>query len=184
MKEIINRNISGKKVLVLFIITNCVYAFMLLVTIPTLMKFSGGMKILDMIPTGYNAQYVNTLLNTLGEEGRHFYLFNQIPVDLIYPFLFGISYCLLLAYILNKLGMLNSNYFYLCLLPLLGGLFDYFENIGIIAILNNYPHNGDLLSQITNIFSILKSLFSSVSFITLIIFVIAAAINKFFPKAK
>lgn len=184
MKEIIKRNISGKKVLVLFIFTNCVYAFMLLVTIPKLMKFTGGMKILDMLPAGYNAQYVNSLLNALGEQGRRFYLYNQIPADMIYPFLFGISYCLLLAYIINKLGKLNSNYFYLCLLPLLGGLFDYFENIGVITILNNYPHNGDLLSQVTNIFSILKSLFSSASFITLIIFAVAAAINKFFVKVK
>lgn len=184
MKEIINRNISGKKVLVLFIITNCVYAFMLLVTIPKLMQFSGGMKILDMIPTGYNAQYVNTLLNTLGEEGRHFYLFNQIPVDMIYPFLFAIGYCLLLAYMLNKTAKLNSKYFYLCLLPILAGLFDYLENTGIILILNSYPHNSHLLSQITNIFTILKSLFSSVYFIVLLIFLIAAAINKFFPKAK
>ncbi len=184
MKEIIKRNISGKKVLVLFIFTNCVYAFMLLVTIPKLMKFTGGMKILDMLPAGYNAQYVNSLLNALGEQGRRVYLYNQIPADMIYPFLFGISYCLLLAYIINKLGKLNSNYFYLCLLPLLGGLFDYFENIGVITILNNYPHNGDLLSQVTNIFSILKSLFSSASFITLIIFAVAAAINKFFVKVK
>ena len=182
MKELIKRNISGKKVLVFFIFTNCVYAFMLLVTIPALMKFSGGMKILDMIPTGYNAQYVNALLNNLGEQGRHFYLFNQIPVDMIYPFLFGISYCLLLAYILSKIGMLNSNYFYLCLLPLFGGLFDYFENLGIITILNSYPHNSGWLSQITNIFSILKSLFTSFYFISLIIFIIATVVIKLFTK--
>ena len=183
MKEVIKKNICGKKVFLLFIFTNCVYAFMLLVTIPKLMQFSGGMKILDMIPTGYNVQYVNTLLNTLGEQGRHFYLFSQIPVDMIYPFFFGISYCLLLAYILNKLAMLNSNYFYLCLLPLLGGLFDYFENMGIITILNDYPHNNDLLSQITNIFSILKSLFTSVYFIILLIFIITTVVKKFFMKA-
>ena len=105
---------------------------MLIVTIPEVMQHSGGMKILDMMPTGYDAQYVNSLFSILGTAGRDLYLYHQLPLDLIYPSLFGISSCLVLAYFLNKLGKLNSWLFYLCLLPLLSGLFDYMENIGIM----------------------------------------------------
>ena len=74
---------------------------MLTITIPMVMSFSDGMKLLDMMPAGYSAEYVNTLLNTLGEQGRNAYLFQQIPVDMVYPFLFAVSYCLLFAYFLD-----------------------------------------------------------------------------------
>jgi hypothetical protein len=104
IKRIINRNLNGKKVLLLFILTNLVYALMLTYTIPMTMAFSKGMKLLDMMPTGYDRGYINTLFETLGEKGRNIYLYNQLPIDLIYPFLFAISYCLIIAYFLNLIN--------------------------------------------------------------------------------
>ncbi len=184
MKDLIKRNISGKKILVLFILTNIIYAIMLTITIPKVMSFSGGMKLLDMMPTGYNVEYVNSLLNTLGDKGRDAYLFNQLPVDMIYPFLFGVSYCLVLAYFLNKIGKTESDLFYLTFLPLFSGLFDYLENIGIITMLNSYPDNSILLTQTTNVFSVLKSSFTTIYFIILIIFLIVFGKSKLFQKAK
>jgi hypothetical protein len=157
---------------------------MLSVTIPKVMGFSGGMKLLDMIPNGYNPEYVNTLLNALGEYGRHAYLFNQIPLDMFYPFLFGVTYCLLMAYILNKLGKLESNLFYFCILPLFSGLFDYCENIGIITMLNTYPDNSNILTRVTSVFSVLKSTSTTIYFVVLLIFLIYLGIRKFFIKNK
>jgi hypothetical protein len=101
---------------------------------------------------------------------------------MIYPLLFGISYCLVLAYFLNKLGKLESSLFYLCLLPLLAGLFDYFENIGIIALLNSFPHTSVVLSQITNMFSVLKSAFTTIYFITLNIVLIVFGVTRLLQK--
>ena len=184
MKKIILNNITGKKVLLLFILTNLVYSFMLIFTIPKVMSFSDGKKILDMLPTGYNAEYVNSLFETLGEKGRDAYLFNQIPVDMVYPFLFGISSCLVLAFFLNKINKLNGTLIYLCLLPVFGGAFDYMENIGIITMLANYPDISNLSVSITNIFSILKSTFTTVYFIVLIITFVAVVIRFFKQKKK
>ena len=96
--KFIEKNSSGKKVLGLFILTNCIYAFMLTVTIPKTMTYSNDMQLLDMMPTGYNLKYVNELFTELGANGRSTYLTNQIPVDMVYPLLFGISYCLLVGY--------------------------------------------------------------------------------------
>ena len=151
---------------------------MLLITIPKVMLFSGEMKLLDMMPTGYNAQYVNTLLKALGEKGRDVYLFEQIPIDMVYPFMFALSWCLVLAYILNKLGKLDGILFYLCLIPVLAGAFDYCENVGIINILNRYPANSDLLSQTTSVFSVLKSSCTTIYFIILVICIVALGIKK------
>lgn len=182
MRECIKRNINGKTVLSLFILCNIIYAIMLIVTIPEVMRYSGGMKIFDMMPTGYDAQYVNTLFTTLGTVGRDSYLYHQLPLDLIYPALFGISSCLVLAYFLNKLGKLDSSFFYLCLLPLFSGLFDYSENIGIICMLKNYPNISELQVQITSTFTVLKSVLTSLYFIVLIIALLALAKNKLFHK--
>jgi hypothetical protein len=182
MREFIKRNINGKTVLSLFILCNIIYAVMLVVTIPDLMQFSGGMKILDMMPTGYNIQYVNTLFNVLGRVGRESYLYHQLPLDLTYPFLFGISSCLVLAFFLNKSGKLDSWLFYLCLIPLFSGFFDYCENFGIIGMLRLYPNINKFQVQITSVFTVLKSVLTTIYFIVLIITLLAVAKNKLFIR--
>lgn len=173
----IDQNISGKKVLIFFILTNLIYAFMLTITIPKTMEFSNGMKLLDMMPTGYNFDYIQTLFSTLGENGREVYLFNQIPVDMVYPLLFAISYCLLMGYFLKKLNKFDSKYFYLCLLPIIAGLADYIENMGIIMMLKSYPDISQFTATVTNIFSIIKSMATSIYFLALIITLIIFGIK-------
>jgi hypothetical protein len=177
MRELIRRNLDGKKVLFLFLITNVVYAIMLTITIPHVMNFSGGIKLLDMMPTGYNTEYVNSLFSALGENGRNAYLFHQLPVDMIYPFLFAISSCLVLAYFLNKLNRLGGVLFYLCFIPLFSGVFDYSENIGIISMLNFYPNHSDLMIKTTSIFSVLKSSCTISYFIILTIFIVSFGVT-------
>lgn len=172
LNKIIEKNISGKKVLGFFILTNLVYAFMLLVTIPNTMAFSNGMKLLDMMPTGYDFNYVNKLFTVLGDNGRETYLTSQIPIDMIYPLLFGISYCLVMAYFLKKINKLDTSLIYLCLLPIIAGIADYFENIGIITLLNNYPDITETIVSTTSIFSVIKSIFTTFFFIVIIIILI------------
>lgn len=179
-KELIYRNVKGRKVFTFFVLTYVVYALMLLVTIPKVMGFSDGMKIFDMMPFGYSSEYANTLLNSLGEEGRHVYLFLQIPLDMIYPFLFGVGNSLLLAFFLNKLRHLKTPYIYLCLLPLLAGSFDYLENFGVSAMLFSFPDISDLLIQTTSMFSVAKSLLTSIYFVVLIVVLLAFLWNRIF----
>lgn len=184
MKNLITRYLNGKIILVLFILTNIVYAIMLTITIPKVMNYAGGMKLLDMLPAGYDADYVNSLLNALGTEGRNTYLFQQIPLDLIYPFLFGITYCLLFAFIINKLNKQNSFLFYLCYFPIFAGLFDYLENFGIITILKSYPDNSTAMSQLTSIFSILKGTLTTIYFVALLIALFALLIKYIISNNK
>lgn len=169
MKKLIYRNLTGKKVLWLFIITNLIYAFMLFITIPQTMVFSNGLKLLDMMPMGYDPDYIKQLLETLGEQGRAIYLYRQIPVDLIYPFFFGISNCLILAYFLNKLNQLESTLYYLCFLPIIAGLADYMENLGIINLLNSFPNLAESTMFLTKLFTIVKSMTTTIFFVVLII---------------
>src|SRR6056297_2595582 len=178
----IEGHISGKRVLALFILTNVVYVFMLTVTIPKTMEYSNGMNLLDMMPMGYDFNYVNALFNSLGDIGRATYLTNQIPVDMIYPLLFGLTYCFLLAYFLKKLNKLRTPFSYLCLLPVIAGISDYLENIGIITMLKSYPDFSVVTVRTTNIFSVLKSISTSAFFITMIFVLIVLGIRAIKSK--
>ena len=180
----IQKNISGKKVLLLFVLTNLIYALMLIITIPGTMRFSNGMKLLDMMPMGYDFNYVTELLTSLGDVGRKIYLTNQLPVDMIYPFLFGISYCLLLGYFLKKINKLKKPFIFLCLLPLIAGLFDYLENFGIIIMLNDYTEITPLLVKITSAFTIIKSATTTLYFISLVVLLIVFTVKKINKKTS
>ena len=169
LKKIFQKNLTGKKVLLLFVLTNLLYSLMLLVTIPKTISFSNGMKLLDMMPLGYDSIYITTLFDALGEKGRAVYLYEQLPIDMIYPFFFGLSYCLLIAYFLKKLNKLNAPYSYLCLLPIIAGTADYGENLGIITMLNNYPDLSQTAMSGTSILSVIKSTATTVFFVSLII---------------
>ena len=177
IKKIIDENSTGKSVLLLFVLTNIVYAIMLIITIPGVMAFSNGMKLLDMMPAGYDSTYITSLFEALGENGRLAYLYSQLPVDMIYPFLFGISYCVMTGYFLKKINRFDSSLFYLCFLPVIAGIADYLENFGIIILLNEYPRLSEISVNATNYFSMLKSMTTTAFFIVLIILLLLLGIN-------
>ncbi len=183
MKELPGKHIKGREVLFFFFLSNLVYVFMLTVTIPEVMNFSGGMKLPDMLPGGYSYEYVNLLMATLGEKGRQAYLFHQLPVDMVFPFLFGVSNCLILAYLLHRMDKLEGSFVYLCLLPLLAGGFDYLENLGIVALLMSYPDVSRALTTVTGLFTILKSALTAFYFVVLIITLLVWGIG-YFKKNK
>lgn len=170
--ELINAHSSVKKVLFFFVTTQVVYATMLLFSVPKIAQYSNGKEILDLLPTGYSADYVRELFEILGSSGREVYLFKQIPLDMIYPALFAITYSLLLALILRNIFPKENKIQYLSLVPILAGVFDYLENIGIIIMLSIYPSFIVWLANLTSIFTVLKSIITALVFFLLIVGVI------------
>lgn len=177
LKKLIYAYSNGKTVLIFFIPSTIVYLLMMVITIPNVSGFANGMKILDMMPEGYDKEYVDNLFSTLGENGRFAYLYKQIPLDLIFPALFGIGYCLLFAFFLKKINKIKSSVLYFSFLPLIAGISDYIENIGIITMLNQYPNYSVETVTITNSFSLLKSSTTTIYFIALIFVLIAFGVH-------
>ena len=157
---------------------------MVTVTMPKTTELSDGMKLLDLMPAGYDLSYVSQLFSSIGESGREYYLTRQIPVDMIYPLLFGISYSLLLGYLLKKLNKLNASSSYLCLLPLIAGLSDYLENIGIISMLKSYPDLTPAYVRATSTFSQIKSISMGVYFSIVIIVLLTLGISIINKKKR
>ncbi len=174
---------TGKNVLLSFILAQSIFAIMIFYTIPKLTSLSGGMKILDLMPTGYNTDYILLLFEKLGIAGRTLYLTQQLALDMIYPLLFAISFSLMLCYIFKKALSPQSFAQKLTILPLFAGLFDYGENICTIAMLSLYPKIPEMLAFTGSSFTLLKSLTSTI-FFTLLIFALLQLIGHTFFKHK
>lgn len=179
MKEYIIRNAKGRKIIILFTVTMIFYAIMLAVTIPLVMSEAGGMKLLDMMPMGYTFEYVSMLMAALGTEGRFAYMFYQIPFDMIYPALFGITWSLVFTYFLKKTGKHGSGLFLISILPFIAAIADYLENFSIIVILSTWPDTSEVIAKAANLFSIIKSTSTTLYFTCLIILLIVVVYRYF-----
>ena len=178
IRELLSRHASGKKIFLLFLATQVVYGAMLLFSIPRVLQHSTGMQILDLLPTGYSAEYVQRLFETLGEIGREVYLFQQIPLDMIYPALFAITYSLLLTFLFKRVFSIENRIQNLNVLPIIAGLLDYLENFWIVIMLSIYPIFKSWLAYLTSVFTVLKSISVTLVFVLLIIVVIMFVIKK------
>ena len=169
LTQAIQARAKGVRVVVLLIITLAVYDLMLVSTIPTLMSYAGNMPILDMLPRGYSAAYVHSLFVALGDQGRYYYLSRQIPIDLVYPALFAVTFALTLAWVFRRAIDPTRRVNLVILVPLAAGLCDYAENTGIIIMLTRFPDFSSALATTTSVFTVAKSLFTSLTFILLIV---------------
>ncbi len=183
MRILYKKHLEGKKVLFIFLLTNIIYLIMIFITIPRVMSFSNGNDLFDMMPAGYSADYAQNLLSTLGQEGRNDYLTVQLPVDFIYPLLFGLCYSLIIAYFLAKLNRFDRPDFYLILLPIIAGLFDYLENFGIILMILHYPNFSLVTASFANTCTIIKSGLSVLSF-TLLLFLVGVFLIRSVKSQK
>lgn len=182
MRNLILKNLQGKKILLLFVVTMSVYLVMIFVTIPQLQIYSQGLTTLDMIPTGYDYAYALSLFQALKEEGRNYYLSRQLPLDFLYPGLFAITYSLLFAYLLKKLGKEDSKWFVIAYLPIVSGIADYLENLGIINMLLTFPDISATVVELANYCSIVKSFSTSIYFTALLVLLILYGFFKLTRK--
>jgi uncharacterized membrane protein len=130
-------------------------------------EITGGATILDMIfTTGPDQVY--TVLFTLGEAGRAFDLTRIMPLDLVFPFAYGLFLALGISWAFSRMLFEDSPWFLLNLAPMLAAAADYCENAGVITLLLTYPAHLDPVAWFVSVMYSIKFLFSAVSYFTLI----------------
>ena len=172
----LQRASSGKAVLILFVLTNLVYGTILGYSIPLVLSFSPESILFDMSPAGYSYAEAIELLESLGPDGRNAYLTIQIPIDLVYPAMFGVSYALMITRILNQGVPKYSRVHLLAFVPLFAGLFDYLENASIVAMLYAFPDVSENLVTSASSFTIAKSGLTTLFFLVLLVSLVYLAI--------
>jgi hypothetical protein len=134
--------------------------------IAQLQEITGGPTILDMTFTTSPDQ-VYAVLSALGNAGRAFDLTRIVPLDLVFPFTYGLFLALGISWALSRLVSEGSPWFLLNLAPVLAAAADYCENAGVITLLLTYPARLDPVAWFVSLMYSIKFFFSVVSFITL-----------------
>ena len=117
-------------------------------SVPSLLKDSGGLPILDMRPW-YTAADAYQFFDALGPAGRSDIRLFYLTADIIIP----LSYSLFLWSAISRGALYRFRRF-----AFLGGAFDYLENIAILILLSRYPEHLDNLVTLAACFTLLKFL--------------------------
>lgn len=124
------------------------------------LEMLSGMAPLDMRPLGYSPAQVVDLFEKLGEQGRFYYLTRQIPLDMMYPALLGLTLSCAICWLGR--GLANRKLVRMGIaVSFVAAAFDYCENIGIVLLLLNWPSVSDLLVFVTSGASVAKAGFTT-----------------------
>jgi len=129
-----------------------------------LKSITGGVGILDM-EVFYTPEQAYAFLAAMGDAGRAFELTHIVPLDLLVPFFYALFLSTLITGFLKKWLPEKSRWHRLNVIPVIGALFDYLENIGIIAMLLAWPMEMYSIAQITMAATLLKFGFSILAFV-------------------
>lgn len=179
LKSIIEKLSSPKIIAFHFIIFLLISFIMHFIIGPKLIAFTGEMQILDKMILGYDIDYVNKFFVVLEKEGRDLYLYQQIAIDMFYPFAYGGLLCFSLTWLLKKRkNQLSKIRFIICLFPLLAIPLDLIENTSNAILLVKYPNINSFHVAFSSIVTNLKYLFISLSILILILFLGMFILNR------
>ena len=169
---------SRSVVLTLFGAAFVVYFIMLGVTIPALKDFSGGLEIFDLSPRTFQLDAAVSLLENLGEAGRAYYLWRQLPLDVLYPGLMGTALSSGIIALRHYVGWQSRLFAALPIIPLIAAGFDYAENVHVIVLLTTYPSLSPLVCTSGFLVGVAKSAFYVVGIIAFFACLLAAGVSS------
>lgn len=119
----------------------------------------------DLRPAGYSQGDAAVLLEALGEDGRHYYLTRQIPLDTLYPALLALTLITTLRWRAARFGPMLMTRVGVPL-AFLAATFDYLENLGIGLMLLNGAD--PTLVQVASTATLLKSALTSAAILAVL----------------
>lgn len=171
---------TWRKAIILFIVTYSMYFLMLGVTIPAVENYTNGMLIFDLKPLGYTHSYAISLIETLGDKGITVYLTRQLPLDFLYPGLMGLTGAVIIALLVSKQSRFAP---YVICLPLLAVFMDYMENITVVTMLLQSPEPSYWTATAASLFTILKTVLSTVYYLSLLMLLMMRLIHYIKQKS-
>lgn len=151
----------GKIAIGATLLATSVYFAMVSVTLAHLQAVAGQMPF-DMRPFGYGPMDAATLLHALGADGREYYLSRQIPLDALYPALLALTLSSTVCFFAQH--MPNRRLVHLGVALAVGSaLFDYAENVGIVAMVYGWPDVSGPLVHAVSAATIAKSVITTLA---------------------
>jgi len=143
-------------------------------------EYSHGIKMLDLT-AHYTPEQAYSLLDNYGAQARNYYLYFMEPLDVFVPAIMGLILSVSATLIYKRI-IKEKHLIFIQIVPLMGWLFDYLENIGVITMLINYPARLFSVARVTNIFTNAKNLFNMASIIILFLGLVILGLKTIFRK--
>ena len=130
-------------------------------------QISGGHEVLDLM-FGYGPAAGAAALEALGPAGRAAYDGFQL-VDIVFP----ASYAIGLGSLILALGRPWPRLRWLALVPVVGAVFDYVENLGVFVALRGYPDPSAAALVVASAAGVVKTILSDVAQVLVVAGVLA-----------
>jgi hypothetical protein len=109
-----------------------------------------------------------------GERGRRAYVRARFTFDLIWPIVYGAFLTTAIGWLYARAFAVDSRWRLANLVPPLGVMFDYLENVSTSVVMLRYPDHTSVVDTLAPIFTLVKWVFVGGSFALLIVGIFAA----------
>ena len=117
----------------------------------------------------YSADELHRMAEGYGESGRDAYIRARFTFDLIWPLVYTFFLVAAISWIYQRIIPAESPWRVINLLPVLGMIGDYLENISTSIVMYRYPMETPFLDWMSGIFTALKWVLIGGSFIGLLV---------------
>jgi hypothetical protein len=167
----LQKHIRKKQIILLIASYVAIVAVMGLLIIPAILKNAGGMNIFDLKAAGYDLNYANTFIAAIGAKGREVYLFAQLPLDMIFPVVYGLIYMALADKVFKKISVTM----FAAIMVL--SVSDYAENISVYMMLLSGKLSASLVAA-ASIFTVTKTVFLYLTVLSIALGALNGCIQK------
>ena len=123
----------------------------------------------------YSAKELYQMAEAYGAEGRSAYIRARFTFDLVWPLIYTAFLVTAIGWVFGKAFRSDSRWQLANLLPLLGALFDYLENLSTSLVMGRYPDQATVAAALAPLFTSRKWIFHAGSFILLLAGIVTAA---------
>jgi hypothetical protein len=109
-----------------------------------------------------------------GEQGRQAYVRARFTFDLVFPLVYTLFLVTAISWVNARAFAPDSLWQHANLAPLLGALFDYAENVCTSLVMLRYPAQTPVIDVLAPLFTVVKWVFVTGSFLLLFVGVVAA----------
>lgn len=117
----------------------------------------------------YSADDLYQMAEAYGEDGRRAYVRARFTFDVIWPLVYTMFLSTAISWIYQRTFPIGSLWLRTNLAPLLGALFDYLENVSTSLVMIRYPNPTAVVDVLAPIFTMVKWIFVSSSFVLLMV---------------
>ena len=132
----------------------------------------------------YSADELYHIAQDYGEQGRAAFIKARFTFDLIWPLVYMAFLTTTLSWSYHQAFKPDSFLQLANLVPILGMLFDYLENIATSIVMGRYPTHTIIVENLAPVFTLLKWVFVGGSFVLLVIGLVVGILRWVQAKKK